>query len=102
MEPWYSMSLGDGMLAAMPQAELEAAFQRAFTAAGGPSNMAVFTRHESEGRLHCEVMAYFSPAAWDLAKAFGAQPCEKPARAELSLLAGDKRAWLALFPESDR
>jgi hypothetical protein len=62
--------------------------------------MAVFTRLESEGRLHCEVIAYFSPAAGQLAQAFDAQACARPARAGLGLLAGDDAAWSVLFPEA--
>ncbi len=64
--------------------------------------MAVLTRPESEGRLHCEVIAYFSPAAADIAKAFDAEPCEKPARAGLGLLIGDESSWSVLFPEWER
>lgn len=100
MNHWYSISLGDGMMAATPSDEIETVFQRSFTAAGMPLDMAVFTRSESEGRLHCEVMAYFSPAAVDVAKAFGAQPCVKPERSGLGLLAGDEQVWSFLFPES--
>ena len=99
MNNWYSVNLGDGIMAAMPSAEIQELFLKLFTAAGKPSDMAVFTRHES-GDLHCEVVAYFSPAAIDVAEAFDAQPCEKPARAELGLLAGDEHSWAALFPES--
>lgn len=97
---WYSVSLGDGMTASLPSAEIEALFQRSFASAGEAHDRAVFTRSESEGRLHCEVIAYFSPAAVDLAKVFDAQPCNKPLRAGLSLLAGDERSWSVLFPES--
>lgn len=100
MDTWYIKELGDGMMASMPSDEIEAAFQRSFEAAGRPSDMAVFTRYESEGRLHCEVIAYFSPAAQELAKAFEAHPCEKPVRSGLGLLAGDEVAWSVLFPES--
>lgn len=99
MESWYSISLGDGIIAATPSAEIEESFLQSFNAAGRPSDMAVFTRPESEGRLHCEVIAYFSPAAQEVAKAFDAQPCEKPARAGLGLLAGNQRCWSVLFPE---
>lgn len=99
MEFWYSKPLGDGMMAVMPSAEIEKIFQPLFESAGKPVDMAVFTRHESEGRLHCEVIAYFSPAAAEVAKAFDAEPCEKPSRGELGLLAGDKQAWSVLFPE---
>lgn len=100
MNHWYSISLGDGMMAAMPTAQIEEAFLRSFVEAGRPLEMAVFTRPESEGRLHCEVIAYFSPAAREVARAFDAKPCKKPARAGLGLLAGDEGAWSALFPES--
>jgi len=98
---WYSRELGDGIMADMPSEEIEKAFQQFFLATGRPLHMAVFTRLESEGRLHCEVIAYFSPAAQEVAKAFEAQPCERPARAGLGLLAGDQRSWSVLFPESE-
>jgi hypothetical protein len=100
MENWYSLSLGDGIMAGKPASEIEDAFWQSFDAAGKPPEMAVFTRPESEGRLHCEVIAYFSPAAEAVARAFDAEPCPKPVRAGLGLLAGDERAWSALFPES--
>jgi hypothetical protein len=87
-------------MAAMPTAEIEEKFLQLFTASGKPTEMAVFTRAESEGRLHCEVFAYFSPAAVEVAKTFDAEPCEKPVRVGLGLLAGDARAWSVLFPES--
>ena len=86
-------------MAAMPSAEIEEIFLPLFESAGKPVDMAVFTRYESEGRLHCEVIAYFSPAAAEVAKAVDAEPCEKPSRAELGLLAGDKQVWSVLFPE---
>ncbi|HEY9528946.1 MAG TPA: hypothetical protein VIR02_17790 [Anaerolineales bacterium] len=100
METWYSLSLGDGMTSGMLSSEIETAFARRFTAAGSPQTMAVFTRSESEGRLHCEVIAYFSPAARDLAKAFDAEPCVEPSREGLSLLAGEDAAWSVLFSRS--
>ena len=100
MNSWYSISLGDGIMAASPSAEIEEMFVRTFNAAGSPPEMAVFTRSESEGRLHCEVIAYFSPASQNVAKAFDAQPCAKPMRSGLGLLAGDERCWSALFPEN--
>lgn len=99
MNSWSTISLGDGITAAAPSAEIEEHFRRSFRAAHEPADMAVFTRLESEGRLHCEVIAYFSPAAADVADAFDAEPCQKPERAGLGLLAGDERAWSVLFPE---
>src|SRR5215510_1485717 len=101
MEIWYSISLGDGITAATPSAEIEEAFQKAFTAAGSPPEMAIFSRLESEGRLHCEMMVYFSPAAENVAKSFDAQPCAKPVGSGLGLLTGDPRAWKALFSEGE-
>jgi len=101
-KPWYCLSLGDGMMAPMPTAEIEEAFLQVFGDVGSPPEMAVFTRPESEGRLHCEVIAYFSPAAQGIAEAFDAEPCEKPARAGLGLLAGGAGAWSVLFSESEK
>ena len=99
MEHWYTKDLGDGMMSPVPENEIQAAFLRLFESAGGPRDMAVFTRGESEGRLHCEVVAYFSPAAEEIARAFDARPCAKPSRAGLGLLAGDEEAWSVLFPD---
>lgn len=87
-------------MASMPAAQIEEAFLKSFVAAGRPTEMAVFTRPESEGRLHCEVIAYFSPASREVAIVFDAKPCGRPARAGLGLMAGDERAWAVLFPES--
>lgn len=101
MASWYTINLGDAIMAATPSAEIEEFFLELFHTAGKPTNMAVFTRAESEGKLHCEVIAYFSPAAQAVAKAFDAEPCEKPARAGLGLLAGDSSCWSVLFPEFD-
>lgn len=100
MVSWYSIGLGDGITAATPAAEIEQFFVASFNAAGRPAEMAVFTRAESEGRLHCKVIAYFSPAAREIANTFDAQPCAKPERVGLGLLAGDPGCWSVLFPET--
>lgn len=97
---WYSVSLGDGMLAPVPAEKIREAFLPLFKQAGNPLDMAVFTRLESEGRLHCEVIAYFSPAASELANEFEAEPCKRPSRGGLGLLAGDTACWSILFPDS--
>jgi hypothetical protein len=99
MKNWYWLSLGDGMTSATPSAEIEKAFEERFAMAGRPAHMAVFTRPESEGRLHCEVIAYFSPAAREVAEAFDADPCERPVPNGLALLAGDSGCRSLLFPE---
>jgi len=101
MTNWHTKSLGDGMTASMSSDEIKEAFLRLFPSRDLPLELAVFTRLESEGRLHCEVMAYFSPAAKELAKAFDAQPCDRPSRTGLDLLAGAEHSWSALFSETD-
>ncbi|WKZ38240.1 MAG: GNAT family N-acetyltransferase [Anaerolineales bacterium] len=65
---------------------------------GKHSASEVFTRHESEGRLHCEVIAYFSPSASGLAEIFEAKPCQRPSRSGLGLLAGNEDSWPLLYP----
>lgn len=89
MHTWFSKQLGDGVLAYAPKDQIQAMFPPLFSAAGRPVDMAVFTRHELEGRLQCEVVAYFSPAAEVIARQMDAQACEKPSRAELDLLVGE-------------
>ncbi len=98
MSVWFSKNLGDGMLAWEPLAHIEALSLAAFTNAGGREDMAVFMRHESEGRLHCELIVYFSPAASELAKEVDADRCERPSAHGLGLLAGSEDCWSALFP----
>ena len=97
---WYSVTLGDGMWAPVVSAQIEEAFRPLFAKAGKPIDMAVFTRSTSEGRLHCEVIAYFSPAAGRIAKNFDAQSCTMPTRNGLILLAGDPQCWSVFFPQS--
>lgn len=100
MQTWFSQSLGDGILAFEPKEALRDRFAPVFDAAGRPADMAVFTRHELEGRLQCEVIAYFSPAAVALAREVGARPCDPPTNNELDLLAGDSACWPVLFPDA--
>lgn len=100
MTHWYSKSLGDGMWADGAAEEIKTLFQLRFAAVARPAAMAVFTRHE-EGRLHCEVIAYFSPAAGEVALALGASPCPKPVQRGLALLAGEEHCWSRLFPDDD-
>lgn len=95
---WYFKSLGDGIWAPVVCAEIEEKFQQFFDEAGKPAGMAVFVRRE-EGDVHCEVTAYFSPVAKELAGAFEAQPCAQPVRPGLQLLAGDRNCWSVLFAE---
>ncbi len=99
MSPWFAKSLGDPLLAGELLSRLEALLDSARATAGDPGMMAVFVRHESEGRLHCDVRAYFSPAAAAVARAVDARPCDRPSPDGLTLLSGAPEAWRALFPE---
>lgn len=100
MQTWFSQPLGDGVWAFAPKEDIRERFEPLFAAANRPVDMAVFTRHELEGRLQCEVVAYFSPAAARLALALGAQPCDAPTHHDLDLLAGDAACWAVLFPDA--
>ena len=96
---WFSLPLGDGLWAYSLKEQIRESFDPVFVLAGRPMEMAVFTRHESEGRLQCEVIAYFSPAAATVAHGLNARPCEKPARGDLDLLAGDPGCRPVLFQD---
>jgi hypothetical protein len=96
---WHSLSLGDGMTADESAEEVRAAFGELYKSVKSENDIAVFTRNESEGRLHCEVIAYFSPSASALAGAFDAQPCQRPQKSGLELLIGNELSWASLFPE---
>lgn len=102
MSCWFAKGLGDALLAGEPLGRIEELFLSEYAKAGSPRDMAIFIRHESEGRLHCEVRAYFSPASAAIAAAVDADPCDRPAPEGLSVLAGADASWRALFPDHDR
>ena len=95
---WFTSNLGDAMLAGESLDHIKKLFLSIYEDVGCSDEIAVFIRHESEGRLHCEVKIYFSPAAVDVAKAVGAIACKKPGSGSLSLLAGSNESWPVLFP----
>ncbi len=99
MNNWHVKNLGDAMLADEEVDRIKTIFLRAYTASDNPEEMALFIRHESEGRLHCEVKVYFSPTAALVAKDIGGAPCPRPSKDALGLLAGSEESWHALFPE---
>ena len=99
MGSWRVKNLGDAMLAFDQQARIEQRLMEGFAEAGRPTDMAAFIRHESEGRLHCDVKLYFSPKADTFAQEVNAQACHKPSPDGLSLLVGSEDCWRLLFPE---
>jgi hypothetical protein len=95
---WFTKNLGDAMLAGESLEHIKALFLSAYEQAGNADEMALYFRHESEGRLHCEVKIYFPPASASVAQAVDAIPCSKPSPESLGLLAGSEAAWPVLFP----
>ncbi len=97
MDSWYALELGEATMAMEELDVLQSQFLARYEAKDRPVEMAMFVRHVSEGRLHCEVIAYFSPMAGDFAMSVGARICGRPARMGLGLFAGGQGAWDVLF-----
>jgi hypothetical protein len=66
------------MLAGEDLARIETQFKAAYLKAGKPKDMTLYIRHECEGRLHCEVVIYLSPASIDFAREIDAINCARP------------------------
>lgn len=98
MENWHFLFLGDAMIAHAPSEQIREAFLPLFELSGEPSDMAIFTRTDTENRLQCEVFVYFSPATADIAKKFDAKSCERPLKKGLELLVGNPNSLSVLFP----
>ena len=98
MNFWFRKNLGDAMLAGESLRKIEELFESQYGKTDCPKEAAVFIRHESEGRLHCEVEAYFSPDSIAVAKRVDADPCARPTLDGLSLLTGSEDSWRVLFP----
>ncbi len=99
MNGWFTSNLGDAMLAGESLEHIKEIFLAEYATSDTLKERALFFRHESEGRLHCEVIVYFSPATLRVAKAVHATPCNKPTAKGLGLLAGSEQSWAVLFPE---
>ncbi|MEJ2531915.1 MAG: hypothetical protein P8Y92_08975 [Halioglobus sp.] len=97
MRAWFKKSLGDAMLAGTELDRIQALLFAAYSTAGNPEELAAFLRHESDGRLHCEVMIYFSPGFASVATAVEAETCERPAPDGLSVLVGSEHSQLTLL-----
>jgi hypothetical protein len=102
MNDWFLKNLGDPMLAHDQQEQIKQLLLSVYARSNRPGEMAAFIRHESEGRLHCEVKIYFSPMLVSIAREVDAQPCEKPAPDGMSMLVGSQESWDILFPEFTR
>lgn len=87
---WFSLSLGDGLCALPLLDDLLADF----AARPAVDGQALLLLRDTDGRLQCELTAYFTPAAASLARAWGARPCLRPSPDNLERLAGDA-GWRA-------
>ena len=99
---WFRKNLGDAMMAFEQIEQIESQFRSIYGRRACADDVAVFTRHNSEGSLHCRVEVFVSPAAGELAKQIDAEPCRKPPTNDLGLLAGNPACWSVLFPEWQR
>lgn len=88
---WYRLNLGAADFAGAAKERIASQVRRDWEAAGHPHELAAYTRHESEGRLHCELIVYFTPATALTALRLGADPCTMPGPHDLALLAGGKK-----------
>lgn len=80
MTTWFVKNLGDAMLAGAGLHEIEQLVQEHYSHLATATLPSIFTRHEAEGRLHCELKVYFSPEAADLARQVKALPCAVPSK----------------------
>jgi len=101
MNDWFCCNLGDPMLADELLERIGLYYREAYRQSIDYDERAVFVRHETSGRLHCEVIVYFSPRCAAVAARADAMPCHRPDPSGLSLLAGPVAAWPLLFPERD-
>jgi len=92
MARWHYLNLGDATLAGAALGQIEASFASEYGDGGGPDRVGLYVRHESEGRLHCEVVVYFPPPAFRLARQLGAIACDRPSGHDLGLLVGSEGA----------
>lgn len=101
MNNWYVCNLGDPMMADQSLERIRSLYHAMYHEPVASNECAVFMRHETKGRLHCEVVVYFAPGAAEIANAAGAVSCNQPAAGGLALLAGPEEIWPLLFPAVD-
>ena len=96
MKDWHRKDVGDGISAFAPTAKLHRDFIAMSKTFGFPPNVGVFSRYDLRENM---VTWWFSPEASALAKAYDAEPCDKPQpEGEFALAVGDANAMEAHFP----
>jgi hypothetical protein len=89
---WYSLDLLDGV-GELVEDSWTLAWDVARSEDEADFSNAIFQKSRPGKRL----TLYFSPAAQLLAEAFGAKACARPSPTDMSLVAGDERAWQIHF-----
>lgn len=84
---WRYLNCGDPTLCDAKVQELLQAYDNMNRSKQLPPGAAIFSRHESLGDLHCELVLYFNPEAEAVAKTVGATSCAKPLPQGLSRIA---------------
>lgn len=90
---WWSLDLFDSV-----GDEVDSMWRAAWNVAYADAPLAYRCAVFRRSRPGDGATIYFSPRARELAEAFGAEPCARPAPAELQLITGDDRAWEVYFP----
>ena len=76
--PWYSLNCGDPMLCDHTVEKLKKTYGSMYRNNQLPTDALIFSRHESRGDLHCELVLYFNPSETAVARAAGAVACNEP------------------------
>lgn len=96
---WHSKPLGDGVEALVPSNAIQEAvtsFSAPLATGRANAGAAVFSAYDLEANV---VTVWFTPELERIARAFGANPCEKPTPVEgFGFLAGYPTAWEVHFP----
>lgn len=89
---WYSLALMEGV-GNLVEDTWKLAWEVALSGGEADRSNAIFQKRGPGKRQ----TLYFSPAAHVLAETFGAAPCDRPSPTDLTLVAGDERAWQIHF-----
>ena len=86
MQHWFSIDLGNALLAGPDFDDLQVQLTTIYEQAGKPADMAAYYRHETTASLFCSVRVYLSPSHAAYAPQLHATPCPPPQQTGLSLL----------------
>ncbi|MCB1688659.1 MAG: hypothetical protein KDI33_09250 [Halioglobus sp.] len=76
--PWHYLNCGDPTLCDATVQSLLTTYNSMVRDEQLPPDAAIYSRHESRGDLHCELILYFNPDATAVARVAGAMACNEP------------------------